>query len=161
MGGEKFAGLSFEQVVRKYKNTVGSVCVMRLKNQADADDCFQDTFIRLYKKSPRFESEEHLKAWLIRVSINECNRFMRKNRKELLLENNNDDVVNFPQEECDLSWALFEIDEKYREVLYLHYCEDYKVREIAEILKKSPNTVKSLLMRGREKLKAYYGGEDA
>ncbi len=160
MSDDKFAGLSFEQVVRKYKDTVGSVCMMRLKNQADVDDCFQNTFIRLYKKSPSLQSEEHLKAWLIRVAINECNRFMRKNRRELLLENDTEDVVVFPQEECDLSWALFRISEKYREVLYLHYCEDYKVAEIATILKKSPNTIKSLLMRGREKLKAVYGGEN-
>lgn len=159
MGDAKFAGLSFEQVVRKYKNTVGSVCIMRLKKQEDADDCFQNTFLRLYKKSPDLHSEEHLKAWLIRVAINECNRFMQKNRKELLLDRNSDDVVVFPEEECDLSWALFQISDKYREVLYLYYCEDYKVKEIAKILKKSPNTIKSLLMRGREKLKAVYGGD--
>ena len=160
MGEHNFAGLSFEQTVRKYKNTVGAVCIMRLKNQSDADDCFQNTFIRLFKKSPDFESEEHLKAWLIRVSINECNRFMRKNRKETYLSDNQDDIVSFPQEQGDLSWALHMLTDKYREVMYLYYCEDYKVNEIATILKKSPNTVKSLLMRGREKLKAIYGGDD-
>ena len=159
MGDDKFAGLSFEEAVRKYKNTVGAVCVMRLKNQTDADDCFQNTFLRLYKKSPDLQSEEHLKAWLSRVAINECNRFMRKNRRELFLDKNNDDTVYFPHEECDLSWALFELNEKYREVLYLHYCQDYKVNEIAKILKKSPNTIKSLLMRGREKLRVIYGGD--
>ncbi|MBR2715796.1 MAG: sigma-70 family RNA polymerase sigma factor [Ruminococcus sp.] len=159
MGDENFAGLTFEQVVRKYKNTVGLVCIMRLKNQTDADDCFQNTFLRLYKKSPKLESEEHLKAWLIRVAINECNRFMRKNRKEVLLDKNSDDIVNFPYEECDLSWALFELNDKYREVMYLYYCENYKVNEIAKILKKPPNTIKTLLMRGREKLRSIYGGE--
>lgn len=160
MGENLFAGLSFEQVVREYKNTVGSVCIMRLKNSSDADDCFQNTFLRLYKKSPDFEDREHLKAWLIRVAINECKRFMLKNRPFVPLDKVNKDIEYFPQEKCDMSWALLRLDTKYREVLYLYYCEDYKVREIAEILGKSPNTVKTLLSRGREKLKAIYGGDD-
>ncbi|MBQ8057421.1 MAG: sigma-70 family RNA polymerase sigma factor [Ruminococcus sp.] len=160
MGDALFAGLSFEQVVRKYKNTVGSVCVMRLNNNSDADDCFQNTFLRLYKKSPDFKTQEHLKAWLIRVAINECNRFIRKNRSFLSLDKVNNAVSYFPQEKCDMSWALLKLDSKYRDVIYLYYCEDYKVKEIAEILGKSPNTVKTLLSRGREKLKAIYGGDD-
>lgn len=57
-----------------------------------------------------------------------------------------------------MSWALFELDSKYRDVIYLYYCENYKVNEIAEILNKSPNTVKTQLKRGREKLKILYGG---
>lgn len=160
MSDALFAGLSFEQVVRKYKNTVGSVCIMRLNTPSDADDCFQNTFIRLYKKSPNFETQEHLKAWLIRVAINECNRFHRKNRSFVSLDKVNTGTEYFPQEECDMSWALLRLDSKYRDVLYLHYCEDYKVNEIAQILGKSPNTVKSLLRRGREKLKVIYGGDD-
>ncbi len=161
MGDIQYAGLSFEQVVQKYKNTVGSVCVMRLNSRSDADDCFQNTFIRLFKKSPRFESEEHLKAWLIHVAINECKRFQRKNRPYISIENSNDAIVSFPQEKCDMSWALFELDTKYRDVIYLYYCENYKVNEIALILNKSPNTVKTLLKRGREKLKILYGGVDS
>ncbi len=160
MGDIQYAGMSFEQVVHKYKNTVGSVCVMRLNNRSDADDCFQNTFIRLFKKSPQFESEEHLKAWLIHVAINECKRFIRKNRPYISTDNSNNAIVSFPQEKCDMSWALFELDTKYRDVIYLYYCENYKVNEIALILSKSPNTVKTLLKRGREKLKILYGGVD-
>ncbi|MBQ6626808.1 MAG: sigma-70 family RNA polymerase sigma factor [Ruminococcus sp.] len=156
----QFVGMSFEQVVDKYKNTVGAVCVMRLNNRYDADDCFQNTFFKLYKKSPDFNDEEHLKAWLIRVAINECKTFMRKNRPYISLDDSSTAVISFPQEKCDMSWALFELDAKYREVVYLYYCENYKVNEIAQILKKSQNTVKTLLRRGREKLKVLYGGVD-
>lgn len=160
MGDKQFFGQSYEQIVIKYKQTVGAVCVMRLQNWADAEDCFQNTFFKLYQSSPDFKDENHLKAWLIRVAINECNKYIRKNRHHVQIEKVSADSVDFPQEKCDMSWALMCLDDKYREVLYLHYCEDYEVREIADILQKSPNTVKTLLRRGREKLKNLYGGED-
>ncbi len=160
MGEVYFAGLSFEQVVREFKTTVGSVCVMRLNNSYDAEDCFQNTFLRLHKKSPDFESKEHLKAWLIRVAINECKRYMLKNHHFISLDKVNGDFVEFEQEKCDMSWALMKLDVKYRDVLYLYYCEEYKVNEIAQILGKSPNTIKTLLSRGREKLKTIYGGDE-
>lgn len=67
-----FAGLTFEQTVRKYSQTVAGVCVMHLQNYADAEDCYQNVFLALLSKAPEFSDENHLKAWLIRVSINEC-----------------------------------------------------------------------------------------
>lgn len=160
MGDNLYAGLSFEQVVRKYKNTVGKVCVVRLKNYADAEDCFQNVFSTLYSKSPSFESEEHLKAWLLRVAINECKNHIRNNKPLLPLHNVKDTAVDFPHDKCDISWALIKLDSKYANVLYLHYIERYKICEIALILGKSENTVKSLLRRGRKKLKEILGGDD-
>lgn len=159
MGDAVFLGLSYEQVINKYKNTVGAVCLMRLKNWADAEDCFQNTFFKLYRNAPDFNDEAHLKAWLIRVAINECNKYIRKNRHHAELDKVSDGAVDFPQEKCDMSWALLNLEKKYREVLYLHYAEDYKINEIAQILDKSPNTIKTLLRRGKEKLKKLYGGD--
>ena len=154
-----YVGLSYEQVVRKYADTVTGVCIMRLENYADAEDCFQNTFVKLCFSSPEFDSEEHLKAWLIRVAIHECASFRRKNRRVISLDAAAEPAVAFDHEAHDMSWALMKTPEKYREVLYLHYCEQYKVEEIAGILKKNPNTVKSLLKRGRELLKSIYGGD--
>ncbi len=160
MANMDFVGLSFEQVVRKYKTTVGKVCLIRLKNWADAEDCFQNVFSTLYTKSPQFKDEEHLKAWLIRVAINECKNYIRDNKPLLPLKDVKENAVDFPQDRCDISWALLKLEPKYRNVLYLHYCERYKINEIAEILGKNSNTVKSLLRRGKEKLKKLYGGDD-
>lgn len=156
-----FAGLSYEQAVRKYADTVTGVCVMRLRNMADAEDCFQNTFTKLYFKSPEFDSEEHLKAWLIRVAIRECVSYMRKNRRVILSDKIQEETIIFDEDASDMSWALFQTPAKYREVLYLYYCEQYKVSEIAKILKKNENTVKSLLKRGRKLLKSIYGGDEA
>ncbi len=159
MATKQFANLSYEQVVHKYKQTVASICVMRLKNNADAEDCFQNTFFALYKKSPDLNDENHLKAWLIRVAINECNNYIRKNKKYVDLDKVEHKAVEFRENESDMSWALLEFDPKYRDVLFLYYCEQYKVNEIAQILSKNPNTIKTLLKRGRELLKNIYGGD--
>ncbi|MGN1202604.1 MAG: RNA polymerase sigma factor [Eubacterium sp.] len=159
MADKLFAGLSFEQVVRKYSKTVAGVCVMHLQNWADAEDCFQAVFISLFSKSPEFNDENHLKAWLIRVAINECNNYIRKNRRLVSLNEVKEESVAFNEDTTDISWALMKLEPKYREVLYLHYCERYKVSEIAQILKRNPNTVKTMLKRGREKLRCIYGGD--
>ncbi len=160
MADNFFAGLSFEQVVQKYNKTVAGVCVMRLQNWADAEDCFQNTFVRLYSKSPHFNDDNHLKAWLIRVAINECNNYIRKNRRLVPLDAVKSEAVVFDEDNRDISWALMKVEPKYREVLYLHYCEQYKVREIAQLLGKNQNTIKTMLKRGREKLKCIYGGDE-
>ncbi len=154
-----FAGLHYEDVVRKYSSTVVSVCIMRLKNWADAEDCFQNTFVNLYQNSPKIDTQEHLKAWLIRVAINECTNYIKKNRRFLSLNEAKEQSVDFPTDGLDISWALIQLPQKYRDVLYLYYCEKYKVAEIADILGHNPNTVKTLLKRGREKLKSIYGGD--
>ena len=164
MADRTFAGLSYDAVLQKYADTIAGVCVMRLQNWADAEDCFQNTFIKLFQKSPDFENENHLKAWLIRVAINECHNYIGKNRRFLSL-----DAMTLEPTECesavwrenerDASWALMRTQPQYREVLYLYYCEQYKVAEIAEILSKKPNTVKTLLKRGRDQLKKMYGGD--
>ena len=155
-----FGDMDFEAVVRKYADSVLSACIMRLKNEADADDCFQNTFLKLYTNPPEFREEEHIKAWLLRVAINECKNFIRDNRKTVPLDSvppvaqpNSDDFR-------DISWALMRLEPEYREVLYLYYVEQYKVKEIAGILDKNPNTVKTMLSRGRKKLKKIYGGDD-
>ena len=159
MADRMFAGLSYDAVLQKYADTVTGVCVMRLQNWADAEDCFQNTFIKLFQKSPDFRSETHLKAWLIRVAINECRNYISKNRRFLSLDQLERDPAVWHENENDVSWALMRTEPKYREVLYLYYCEQYKVSEIAEILGKTPNAVKTLLRRGREKLKKMYGGD--
>ena len=156
----KYAGLEFEQVVRQYADTVLSACVMRLNNTADAEDCFQDTFLKLYTDPPELRDREHLKAWLIRVAINRCKNLIRDSRRVVSLETVPETPSPVSDDDSDISWALMRLEPKYREVLYLHYVERYKVDEIASILEMKPNTVKTTLSRGRDKLKKIYMGGD-
>lgn len=155
----RYAGLSFEQAVGKYSDSVTKVCAVHLNNAADAEDCYQNTFIKLYTKSPSFNDEEHLKAWLLRVAINECKSCLRSNRRRAAVS---EPIFPAPSTEDvrDISWALTLVDIKYRQVLYLYYCERYKVEEIADILGKNKNTIKTMLSRGRDRLRKAYGGDE-
>ena len=155
---KRFAGLSYEQAVRKYADCVTKVCTVHLDNAFDAEDCFQNTFLKLYTKSPDFRDEEHLKAWLLRVAINECKSCVRTNRRRASYHPP-EHIAPSTEDACDISWALTLVEFKYRQVLYLYYCERYKIEEIASILGKNKNTVKSLLSRGRDRLRKVYGGD--
>lgn len=164
MARQWYAGLSFEQVVQKYAQSVYRACFVRLQNHADVDDCVQNTFVKLYQNPPELNDEEHLKAWLLRVAINECRKSVRDRGRFISL----DTVKESPffvsdhtrdDELRDATWALMRLSPKYREVLYLYYIERYKVDEIAEILGAKSGTVKSLLHRGRKKLREIYGGD--
>lgn len=154
-----YAGLTYDQVVQKYLDSVYSVCVMHLQNYADAEDCSQNVFVNLFNKSPDFLDENHLKAWLIRVAINECKMHINKYRRLVSLDSAKAEKIDFPAEKYDISWALMKTPKKYRDVLYLHYCEKYKIKEIAQILKIKENSVKTLLKKGREILRTIYGGD--
>ncbi len=155
-----YAGLEFEQVVRQYADTVYAVCVMRLNNTADAEDCFQDVFLKLYTDPPELRGTEHLKAWLIRVAINRCKNCIRDQRRTIPVEAVPETPSIRSDDARDISWALMRLEPKYRDVLYLYYVERYKVAEIGEILTMSPSAVKNILFRGRKKLKKIYGGDE-
>ena len=160
MADNLYTGLTYEEVVNKFFQTVASVCVLHINNHADAQDCFQNTFVKLLEKSPNFNDESHLKAWLIRVAINECNNVRRKNSRVIQFEEKIVEISYKSDDEKDISWALVQLDPKYREVLYLRYCEQYNANEIASIIGKSPVAVRTMLKRGKEKLKKIYGGVD-
>ena len=158
---KSYAGMSYDAVVQKYAQTVATACLMRLNNWADAEDCFQNTFLKLYTSSPDFADENHLKAWLIRVGINECKSALRTRGRFVPLDHAAAVPVFMKEDDADAPEAmLMRLKPKYREAMYLYYCEDYSVDETARILEKSPSTVKTLLRRGREQFKKLYGGDD-
>jgi len=158
---KSYAGLSFDEAVQKYAHTVTSACLMRLNSYADAEDCFQNTFVKLYTSSPEFADENHLKAWLIRVAINECRNAVRTSGRTVPLDAAASIPVFMQESDGDTAIAvLMRLKPKYREAMYLYYCEDYSVEETSRILGKNKNTVKTLLRRGREMFKELYGGDD-
>lgn len=158
-----YAGMSYEEVVEKYSDYITRMCVVWTQNEEAAKDCFQNTFIKLYKSSKTFNDSEHLKEWLLRVARNECNDYHRtfwnKNvsiglDREKLERVKNDSVnkIQFDSDTENLVKALRKLSLKYREVLVLYYYQEYSTKEISDILQLSVNTVKSRLQHGREKL---------
>ena len=138
--------------VEKHFNMVLRLALARCADKHRADDVVQEVFYRFLKKDREFESEEHLKAWLIKVTIN-CSKnvflddFFR-NTAELTEE------ISFTDpEESDVYYAVLSLPSKYRTVIHLFYYEDMPVKEIADMLNTKETTVKSQLHRAREMLK--------
>ena len=146
-----------KEAIDKYSDMVYRVALTRTGIIENAEDVFQDVFIKYSQKAPRFESEEHRKAWLIRVTINLSKNIKTSawNRKVVNLDEN----IKFEsKEESDIFSIVCELSENYRTVIYLFYYEGYKVKEISEILKKSEGTIKTWLSRAREILKTKVQG---
>ncbi len=150
----------FERAVEEYSDMVTGLCLVRLGNKHDAEDCYQNVFLKLYKNQEMLSAKpEHLKAWLIRAAICECKnrfRFLSRHKTESL-----DFVADYYEDNDDrqLIESVMALPEKYREAIYLHYYMGYSVVEIASMTKSSENTIKSRLKRGREKLKDMLVGD--
>ena len=147
-----------EEILDKYGNNLYRICLVTLKNLADAEDALQDTIIRYLQKSPKFESGAHQKAWLIRVAINICRDMLRKRRYY------DEKVENIPVPEADEQQqaaldALLTLPEQFRTLLTLHYIEGYSVAELARILGKTQSAVKMRLSKGRALLREVLGKE--
>ena len=140
------------QTIENYSDMVYRIALTRSGNVENAEDIFQDVFVKLNQKKPKFENEEHKKAWLIRVTINISKNYMKQawNKKTVRL----DEQLKFEnKEESDVFSIVCELPERYKTVIYLFYYEGYKVSEIAKILKKNEGTIKTWLYRSREKKK--------
>lgn len=144
----------FTYIAQRYMDTVFRVAFSYMKSRADADDITQNVLLKLYRYEGDFESESHLKHWLIRVTINECKSAFRSLWRKT---ENIEDYVNSlempSQEHSDLLEAVMSLPKKYRVAIYLFYYEGYSTREIAELLAMPEATVRTHLARGREKLK--------
>ncbi len=150
----------FVQAYERFKNTVFSVIYSYTGNADDAAELSQDTFISLYTYDGSFESDEHMKAWLIRVAVNKCCNLFRS-RKHLSASPIPEDMPSEERFEPDeIIGEVMKLPEKYRIPIHLFYYEEYSISEIAEILKLSEATVKTRLKRGRDALKKSLRKED-
>ena len=146
---------SVQELVALYRNNLFAAAFNVCKNAQDAEDIVQDTFLQYYTTKNKFESEQHIRAWLIRVAINKAknvNHTFWKRNKVSLEEYMETLTFETPESE-NLFETVMRLPEKYRIVIHLYYYEEYAVREIAQILKLSESNVKIRLSRGRAMLK--------
>lgn len=146
--------------LKTYSDMVYRICFVYLRNSPDIDDVFQEVFLKLLQKTPAFESKDHEKAWLIRVTINQCKdvlkSFWRKNID--LVEN-----IEFASKntaENDLLLVVLSLPKKYKDVVYLHYYEEYTVPQMANLLQRNENTIYSQLHRAKELMKLKLEGKE-
>ena len=126
------------------------------KNHFDADDVTQNVLLQLYKTDKAFESEAHIKNWLMCVTVNQCkNLFRAPWRKHENLEDYANTLVFQEKDSKDFFRTVMELDKKYRVTLLLYYYEGYSIREIAQIMEIPEKTVSTRLARGRKILKEW------
>lgn len=154
----------FEQKIHAYSDMIFRIAFNYFANREDAEDVMQDVFLKLYQSERRFEDDEKLKAWLIRVTINKCKSMLRlsfRKRRTELAEYEWENMIGEGDIENDIVIkhmvfsAVMKLPAKYRVVVYLYYYEDYSIKETAELIGVKETTVQTQLMRARKKLRDY------
>ena len=142
----------YNEIVEKYSDMIFRIAYQYLFNNYDAEDIVQEVLVKLLTKKVIFKDEEHVKSWLIRVTINQCLDYKKTLAKRSVVPIENMEIP-FEQKEEGILEELQLLKEDERNILYLYYYEGYKIKEIAKILKQKQHTINSKLTRARKKLK--------
>lgn len=152
-------GRAVRDVYEEHSQTLYRIAFTYMKNRYDAEDAVQETFLRLIRGRVVFADSQHEKAWLILSVSNVCRDMLKaKSRRHLDLDEQTQLAAPEP-EVSSLMAAILALPDKYKTAVYLHYYEGYAVSEIADMLRQSPNTVKTWLFRARKALKTELGGD--
>ena len=148
------------ELIEQYSDMVYRLCYINMKHKYDAEDAYQDVFLKLHLKlndetdSEPFESDEHLKAWLIRVTINQCKSIKNTahRRRDILMDETFMCGTNDTLSEKAADYVM-KLPKRYRQIVFLFYYEQYTSEEIAGIIGSSNNSVRTNLSRARKMIK--------
>ena len=152
----------YNTYIEKYLKMVYRISFHYFGNREDAEDVSQDVFVKLYSSNIKLESEEELKAWLIRVTTNVCHNYFRnpfRKRKTEIDEKELENIIGTSSSEQEIvnrkvvMDAVMSLPEHYRIIVYLFYYEEYSIGQISKILKIKETTIQTRLSRVRGKLK--------
>ena len=146
----------------RWGDSVYRLALCQLGSEADAEDVFQDVFLRLLQDETAFRSDEHLKAWLLRVTLNRCHDVYRSawRRRTQALDDNlrTKPAEDEPLRACELREAVESLPPKLSAVIHLYYEEGSSVEEVAQLLNCRPATVRTRMHRARKRLKELLEG---
>lgn len=141
--------------VELYSDMMYRVALNITRNSEDAFDVCQDVFVRLIRNRHKIKDDEHLKAWLLRATVNCAKSLCTQAYKRhcVSADELNNHIISDSTENSELFDAVIRLPEKYSTVIHLFYYEDLTIGQIADVLKITKSAVKSRLHRGRERLK--------
>ena len=153
-----------DEKIAQYGKRLFGLCVKLCGNQYDAEDLYQESWLRVCAKSDKYDSSQPFEPWLTAVCVNAYRDSLRRKKFERLIavfddEDSRDKAINavtaedHSEENAELWEAVRRLPEKYRTVIILHYFRGYDVKELAFILKAPEGTVKYRLHKARELLK--------
>lgn len=147
-----------EVILKKYGDMVYRMAYVEVKKPEVADDIYQEVWIKLIRQKAHIEPEEHLKAWLLRTTINTCKDYWKSawmQKISLQEDESKADIVDDRIQEFGyITECVHSLPEKYRTVIHLYYYEGYSQKEIASLLSVKENTVASWMKRAKERLKS-------
>jgi RNA polymerase sigma-70 factor (ECF subfamily) len=152
-------GEEFSQRITDMTQTLYRVCRTQLSQRCDYEDAVQETLEKAWENRGRLRDERYMQTWVIRILINECHNIQRQRMRELITEDP-PDPRPAPDGEIAMHDALMTLDEELRLPIVLYYVENYRVAEIAKMLRVPEGTVKTRMARARKELKEYYGQGD-
>ena len=149
----------FNSIVDKFADVVFRSALSFCKNKSDAEDITQNAFMKLLKSKTDFESDDHIRKWLIRVAANESKSLWRSFwiRRVISFNDLDYEPAYINPEKNEILTEVMKLPEKYRTVLHLYYYENYHCDEIASVLGISESNVQTRLMRARKMLKDNLG----
>lgn len=153
----KISQEQFDFVYKEYAKELLQIAYGYTKNKEDSIDIMQNAYIAVLESNKRFESNEHIKYFLIRVTINESINFVKSYSKKKVLCNN-DIIMNIPETKkdelpYDISEIVNTLPEKYKTIIVLYYYDGVKIKDISKVLKMKESAVKKRLERARNLVK--------
>ena len=152
--------MNYQGTVEKYSNMVYRLAYFYTNSKYDADDVYQDVFLKYLQNKKEFENEEHKKAWLIKVTINSCKKMWLSSWKTKIISIEDDEIKFEMEEDFGLYNEIKKLPKKYRLVIHLFYYEQYSIKDISKILKQKESTIRTWLTRARKLLKNQVKEED-
>ncbi len=142
-------------VLDRYGDMLYRICLVELHSEADAEDALQETYLKYIRKAPEFKDEEHRKAWLIRVAVNQCRDMLRRLRIRAAedIDSICDKYIDsggITSDDGSVFRSLMKLPEKYSSVMLLRFVEGYDYKTIAEIIGRSESAAKMRVKKGRE-----------
>ena len=158
---------AYDELMQRHQSHVYHIAYNFTKSAEDAMDLSQTIFLKAYENLKKFRQESQFKTWLMRITYNEGQNWVRRNKKNLIQEDldssgvlaahlkpSQEDEVLASENKALLIRCLYELNTKYRLAVVLKYFENYSIKEIAETLNSSEGVVKNMLFRSLQKLRA-------
>lgn len=142
-----------QALVEDYSSMIFRISFCILSNTEDANDAVQETFLKYITKAPEFDTEEHRKAWLIKVATNVSKNIHRFHLRREIKSLEDIENIGITQDDFEIFELIMNLPTRYKIVMTLYYVEGYRSKEIAEIVGISEEAVRKRLQKGRELLK--------
>ena len=156
--------MNMEEMIARYGDGILRLCLLYLGDRQLAEDAFQETFAKAWRRQDTFRGESSIKTWLSHIAVNTCRDMLRRGWFRLMKRSEPIEslfALAAPQEEAraDVRDAVLALPGKYREVIVLYYDQEMTLKEIAETTEMTVNSVSTRLRRARALLRKALGEE--